>query len=477
MISSINCIKVLTFAFGIVDLEGENEQHGEKKSVLKKVKAKAKKIKETIKKHGHLHDHDPHEHHPDYDEEDEDEYQDEETNQEDPEVHVARNLMARPEAPNLERTDEPTAGKDHTRLGVPSSHAHGLGTGFTEGSSIGQLIIPEEAPLAPRNTPVSHGEDHQRVAAHGLEQPSRYRKILDDSPLIAGETVEHDSARQGSYTEKLAYVTASLADKVVAAKDVTASKLGYGDEKKNEIDGQSDRSQTRYTEKASQAASLLTEKAISVKDMVAAKLGYGGAEEHKTPHEPVDHEALMQQKQSSYMGKISGVGSVLANKAVGAKNAVTLKFGRGAATEGTTWSEKLKPGDEDKALSELICGTFYKGGSTHQGDMKEPASDAVHKRANEHDDDDDSRKKVEVKLMGRVTESEEVARRLGTSEEEKRGEVTYVPGDGSPSKPVADMIKSAVSSWWTANNQTPQQHPRDTSESGTGERRLQESAN
>lgn len=36
--------------------EGE-QHHGEKKSVLKKVKDKAKKIKDTIKKHGHTHDH------------------------------------------------------------------------------------------------------------------------------------------------------------------------------------------------------------------------------------------------------------------------------------------------------------------------------------------------------------------------------------------------------------------------------------
>lgn len=38
-------------------VEGEDEDHHEKKSVLMKVKEKAKKIKNTLKKHGHGQDH------------------------------------------------------------------------------------------------------------------------------------------------------------------------------------------------------------------------------------------------------------------------------------------------------------------------------------------------------------------------------------------------------------------------------------
>jgi len=50
-------------------LHDDDEHHGDKKSVLKKVKAKAKKIKDTIKGHighGHELDHDPDEHDDDY---------------------------------------------------------------------------------------------------------------------------------------------------------------------------------------------------------------------------------------------------------------------------------------------------------------------------------------------------------------------------------------------------------------------------
>lgn len=38
-------------------VEGEDEDHHEKKSVLKKMKEKAKKIKDTLTKPGHGHDH------------------------------------------------------------------------------------------------------------------------------------------------------------------------------------------------------------------------------------------------------------------------------------------------------------------------------------------------------------------------------------------------------------------------------------
>ncbi|PON66407.1 hypothetical protein TorRG33x02_267550, partial [Trema orientale] len=77
--------------------EGEDEHHHEKKSVLKKVKAKARKIKDTIKKHVQDHDHE-HEHYHDYrhdgdrvpDDHDLDEEDDEDEEiVEDPEIHGA----------------------------------------------------------------------------------------------------------------------------------------------------------------------------------------------------------------------------------------------------------------------------------------------------------------------------------------------------------------------------------------------------
>lgn len=71
--------------FSIIGAEGkeeleEGEEHHEKKSVLKKVKAKAKKIKDTITKHAHAHDH--------HDEEDEEDDEEDEV-VEDPEIQGA----------------------------------------------------------------------------------------------------------------------------------------------------------------------------------------------------------------------------------------------------------------------------------------------------------------------------------------------------------------------------------------------------
>ncbi|KAI3769585.1 hypothetical protein L6452_00694 [Arctium lappa] len=54
----------------------EYEHHAKKKSVIKKVKEKAKKIKNTITKHGHGHGGDDHHHHDDDDEEMEQDPQD-----------------------------------------------------------------------------------------------------------------------------------------------------------------------------------------------------------------------------------------------------------------------------------------------------------------------------------------------------------------------------------------------------------------
>ncbi|KAJ0551800.1 hypothetical protein HanHA300_Chr07g0261071 [Helianthus annuus] len=62
----------------------EDEHHGEKKSVMKKVKEKAKKIKNTITKHGHGHHH--------HDEEEDDD--DDEEAVEDPEVHGAPSMSS-----------------------------------------------------------------------------------------------------------------------------------------------------------------------------------------------------------------------------------------------------------------------------------------------------------------------------------------------------------------------------------------------
>lgn len=190
---------------------------------------------------------------------------------------------------------------------------------------------------------------------------------------------------------------------------------------------------------------------------------------HRQDNQPVSHagveherthgEALKEPKQCSYMGKIT---STLADKATEVKNVVTSKL---QGVQSVNWADKLSPGDEDRALSQLISG---KAGAHHpdavKGEersipVKERVSDAVHKRASEKDDNDHNDN--EVNLMGRVTESEEVARRLGTSEEERRGDVTNLNPTGKEG-PVREWIKETVNSWWSTDGN---QHP-DSSKSG-----------
>jgi hypothetical protein len=114
--------------------QGEDEHAYERKSVMKKVKAKAKKIKDTLKKHGHGHDHD-HDHDHDYqrvghhipDDHDLDEEDDEdEETVEDPEIHGVS------EERYVTKINEP----------ITLSHSPGVyGTKTTDPTGTGQTIF------------------------------------------------------------------------------------------------------------------------------------------------------------------------------------------------------------------------------------------------------------------------------------------------------------------------------------------------
>lgn len=118
--------------------------------------------------------------------------------------------------------------------------------------------------------------------------------------------------------------------------------------------------------------------------------------------------------QSSYSEKISSATSAIAHKTIFASNAVASKLGYGEKVRGTRNEsesgvkgqdkgvsvkdyvlEKLRPGEEDRALSELI-------------------SDALHKQRREEPE-----KEKDMRPVGKVTESKEVARRLGTKDESR----------------------------------------------------------
>lgn len=87
-------------------------------------------------------------------------------------------------------------------------------------------------------------------------------------------------------------------------------------------------------------------------------------------------------------------------------------------------SEKLKPGDEDKALSEVITDTLR-----------------LHKKS------DDSKEEAPPP-RAKVTVSKEVAERLGTDSESKReGEDAVAAGEQSTGETVGERLQNAVATW------------------------------
>ncbi|XP_042970842.1 low-temperature-induced 78 kDa protein isoform X3 [Carya illinoinensis] len=151
----------------------EDEQSNEKTSVLTKVKAKAKKIKDTLKKYGHGHDHDD-EHHPDERYIPDDHDLDEEKKMvEDPEVHAGTESKFVPvrsafpvETENAgkskldfgrsaaTREDAPSPGERHESKIIKPIKGIEPNTGQPM-FKFGNPMVSGENPHAPQNTPIS----------------------------------------------------------------------------------------------------------------------------------------------------------------------------------------------------------------------------------------------------------------------------------------------------------------------------------
>ncbi|KAM3320024.1 low-temperature-induced 65 kDa protein [Capsicum chacoense] len=209
------------------------------------------------------------------------------------------------------------------------------------------------------------------------------------------------TGKPGSYTEKISSATSVIADKAVAAKNVVASKLGYAgtnEETKETQATEVDKDSTRTT-----SATGLAQKAAST---VAGKLA------------PVYE-------------KVAGAGSTVMAKVQGTTTGVAGHEGNTKETDkGVSMkeylAEKFKPGEEDKALSEVISGSLSR--------QKEKTEETG-----------------EAKPMGKVTESEEVERRLGpignTMKEENGASGETQVGEGF-GQGVVDRVKGAVSTWF-----------------------------
>ncbi|XP_021826935.1 low-temperature-induced 65 kDa protein-like isoform X4 [Prunus avium] len=270
--------------------------------------------------------------------------------------------------------------------------------------------------------------------------PSNYQNKVTDPTNAGGEDVGITPIRQSldklnihAGTEQSSYT-----DKAISAKNVVASMLGYGgnndqhgdikpqactassnaggggDEQKphqNLSTGSHDQfsaerpsnQSSTYTEKVSSATSAIANKAISAKNVVASTLGYGGNNDDDDDQEVTAKPGGSTSPEQHDKG--------VSESKAGQEKGVSVK---------DYFAEKLKPGEEDRALSEVI-------------------SESLHKRKAE-----DSARPV-----GKVTESEEVTRRLGPDCGIERVE------QSSYGKIVSDTVKGAVGSLFGKADENP----------------------
>ncbi|GFY84222.1 CAP160 protein [Actinidia rufa] len=422
--------------------EGEDhEQHHGKKSVLKKVKAKAKKIKETLTKHGHGHDHD--------DEEDE-----EEEMEEDPEVHGApmyESTAIRGGVPgpqpgvNLEKPTVMAEDRHDSKYTDPPTRQAGEKTRQTK-VSVGKSTALEEDPHAPKELPeVSNYQSKVTDPTGDGGEEAGITPILSafNKMNVSGELKSNPKAgeRPKSYAgshdqfaseQRPAHTTTDPEMPGLALKSFHGGS--NPDDMPCDTFTKQPSGQGGYTEKISSATSAITDKAIAAKNAVISKLGYGTREGEETGKSGSNITATVTEKLSPMSEKVANVGTSVMSKVHGSETGqergdIDKRQGKAVSMK-EYLAEKLSPSDEDKALSEVI-------------------SDALHKRKQEVGENAEAEKPV-----GKVTESEEVKKRLGTTgdkdfnREGGQMDSQAAANLSATGKAVVDRVKGAVGSWF-----------------------------
>ena len=221
-----------------------------------------------------------------------------------------------------------------------------------------------------------------------------------------GYGVNNTETTQASHQENtqpstISLATAAIADKAVSAKNTVASKLGYGNNTETKTTQTTQtRNQLKNTgnEKPStisSATSAIADKAVSAKNTVASKLGFGDTATTTQQEKRTDHAAApteygksvaqsLTEKLAPVSGKVAGVGSGVKSKVSGTQtSSMGVEQDKGVSVKDYL-VDKLRPGDEDRALSEVISETLHKKELppvevTEEG-VRKVVSDAVHKR-------------------------------------------------------------------------------------------------
>ncbi|XP_043718050.1 low-temperature-induced 65 kDa protein-like [Telopea speciosissima] len=400
-------------------IEGEDENH-EKKSVLQKVKATAKKLKDTlgIKKHGHGHDHD----HPEVEEDDEEE---EEFDQ-DPDVQGAPSMCSA------------TGIYVNTRLIYLKRFS--LGFAVYE-STVTQIVLtPREnkleqsgAGLGPISQfPPLEKDPQARKELFEPSDPGNYQTKATDptgtggkeagvTPLvssfgkmeISNEPGEHKP--EWSSTEIYDQFSSDLPPIITQTTEENLQAVpksfnaGEPDNYSQGSNVQEQPNQSNYSEKISAVTSMISEKAISAKNVAASKLGYGGNDDAAEGGDASQSGTISEygrkvaetvtEKLAPVYKTVAEAGSVVVSKMQGTETETDNKD-VGVTDKGVSMKEymaqKLRPSDEDKALSEVI-------------------SEALHKREGEES------KKV-LRRQENMTQPPEVVRRVGSDNDDNTPE-------------------------------------------------------
>ncbi|KAK3220727.1 hypothetical protein Dsin_014697 [Dipteronia sinensis] len=292
------------------------------------------------------------------------------------------------------------------------------------------------------NLPAGKNEDHLPTSVAPTGSHDKFSQELshpkpftaDRESFDSTKPQEHDhelgadhrpSKQSSSYTDKISSPTTAIADKAVSPRNVVGDKENTTGVQDHEgVGGRPSPDQSSYTDKISYATSAIADRAITAKNVVALKLGYG-EKDNEVPGAGTFSTANQQQQQRGLEGNNQEKG--------------------GGGVKGY-FAEKLKPGEEDKALSEVITERLHKPKSEQQQlkqesprPAREVVSDAMHKRNDEPD-------REVNRPMGKVTESEEVARRLGSGTQDDQA---------LGNKGMVDKIKGAVGSWLGKGDQSP----------------------
>ncbi|CAA7059595.1 unnamed protein product [Microthlaspi erraticum] len=232
----------------------------------------------------------------------------------------------------------------NSATGLGSASIAGLGEDYpARGLKNESGFSGESGPGLEKDLPLPARNDDAKVeTVLGRDLPTgshdQFSPELSPPKKIDDFEGTRDEAKPSTYTEKIGSATSFVTDKAIAAKNAVASKLGYSGESGGGGGGVQTQSPVGVDETTPRSATGYGQK---VAGTVAEKL---------TPvYEKVKETG------SNVMTKLplSGGGSVTEEKQQGVDKGVSTR---------DYFAEKLRPGEEDKALSEVIAEKLHLGG-------------------------------------------------------------------------------------------------------------------